>query len=85
MTDDDSPKVVDFRTRKAPVGVPDKSPSPVPADGLVLACACGSTLHELRNAGYVVCSRCGAYGHATWRFAPRVPEPGGKQPRGTPA
>lgn len=29
-----------------------------PTDGLVLACACGGTLHEMLNAGYIRCGRC---------------------------
>lgn len=74
--------IVDFKSKGIVpverVQDPRRVPPP-PADGLVLACHCGSTLHELLNAGVVRCSRCGDYGKATWGWAPRpdvTPTPG---------
>jgi hypothetical protein len=35
-------------------------------DGLVLACHCGQTLHEIINNGIVRCARCRCEAPITW-------------------
>lgn len=67
--------VVDFKTKQsvpaeeASHGTASHTVPPPPADGLVLACRCGGTVHELLNAGVIRCARCGDYGKATWYWA----------------
>lgn len=47
----------------------DSSSVPPPTDGLVLACACGGTLHEMLNAGIIRCARCGGVAPGVyWRW-----------------
>ena len=78
--DEPEPKILDFRTRKpiAADAAPSSRPQipPPPADGLVLACSCGSTNMELLNAGVVRCARCGNHGKAYWGW---VKPPGVKK------
>lgn len=63
--------VIDFRTRSS-VSAADDSPQHTPAppaDGLVLACKCGSTYMELLNQSVVCCARCGDWGKVNWSWA----------------
>ncbi len=74
--DEDNSKVLQFRRKGAtPEEAPDGTPlvpgdkvMDAPKDNIVLSCACGSTLMELVNAGFVVCARCRRAGPVEWRW-----------------